>query len=30
MNHTWTKQQEWTGDKYSQAEKNATKIGMKH
>lgn len=30
MSHTWTKQQEWTGDKYSQAVKNATKVGIKH
>jgi len=30
MAHSWTQQQEWTGDKYAQAIKNATKIGMKH
>jgi len=30
MSLTWTKQQEWTGDKYSQAVKNATKVGIKH
>jgi len=30
VNHTWTRQQEWKGDKYAEAEKNATKIGIKH
>lgn len=30
MNHTWTQQQEWTGDKYAQAIKNASKVGFKH
>jgi hypothetical protein len=30
LNHTYTKQQEWTGDKYSQAVKNASKLGFKH
>jgi len=29
MSHTWTRQQEWKGDKYAETDKNATKIGIK-
>ena len=29
VNHTWTKQQEWKGDKYDVSEKSASKVNTK-